>query len=121
MLEMILNDVAGIVRGTFLNGDWISLAIAFGSVLIASFAMQRVSQIGAMTLLGLTLFVLGGFLRGVFQTAAPSTTGANVGAQVEASWTHFMGMQAGTLLAYFIAFMLLIMFVFGLKSVVSRG
>ena len=32
-----------------------------------------------------------------------------------------MDMQAGTLLAYFIAFMLLIVMIFGLKSVVSRG
>ena len=73
MIEMIINDVSGIFRTTFLNGDWVSLAIAFGSVLVASLVMQRLTQIGSMTLLALTLFVLGGYLRGVLRSAAPET------------------------------------------------
>ena len=78
MLETIFNDVGNIFEGVFLNGDWIALAIAFGSVLVASLIMRRGTQIGSMTLLALVLFVIGGYLRGVFRGMAPAdSAGAN--------------------------------------------
>ncbi|MEE2691005.1 MAG: hypothetical protein VX640_05620 [Pseudomonadota bacterium] len=123
MLETIVNDVAGIIRHTFFSGDWVALLIAFGSVLLASLMMQRGTQIGSMTLLALVLFAIGGFLRGFFRGAP--TEGATYGDravnQLQYSWNSFMGMQAGTLLAYFIAFMVLIFLIFGVRSVLSRG
>ena len=123
MLQEIIGDVSGIIRGVFLNGDWVSLAIAFGSVVVAAFVMRRASQIGAMTLLALTLFVIGGFVRGALRGAAEPAAGATNRAvwQFQSSWSQFMNMQAGTLLAYFIAFMLLILVFFAVKSAVSRG
>lgn len=123
MLETIIDDVAGIFRGTFLNGDMIALVIAFGSVLVASLLMRRGTQIGSMTLLALVLFALGGFLRGYFRGApAPETTyGDRAVWQLESSWSHFMNLQAGTLLAYFIAFMFLILILFGVRSVFGRS
>lgn len=124
MLEMILNDVLSILRSTFLNGDWISLLIAFGSVVVAALAMRRSTQIGSMTLLALTLFVIGGYLRGVFAGPTPeggTVTGSRLVNQLEASWGQFMGMTAATLLAYFIAFMLLIIVLFGAKSILGRN
>ena len=124
MLEMILNDVLGIIRGTFLNGDWIGLVIAFGSVLIASFAMRRGTQIGSMTLLALTMFAIGGYLRGVYRGPRPQGDGVSGGelvSQLESSWGVFMTMSAGTLLAYFISFMLMIMIIFGMRTVFGRG
>ena len=123
MLEMILNDVLAIIRATFLNGDMISLLIAFGSVLIASLVMRRGGQIGSMTLLALTLFAIGGYLRGVFAGPTPEggVTGGRLVNQLEASWSVFMGLTAATLLAYFIAFMVLIFLIFGVRSVVARG
>lgn len=124
MLEMILNDVLGIIRGTFLNGDWIGLVIAFGSVLIASFAMRRGTQIGSMTLLALTMFAIGGYLRGIYRGHRPQGDGVSGGelvAQLESSWGVFMNMSAGTLLAYFISFMLMILIIFGMRTVFGRG
>ncbi|MEM9619827.1 MAG: hypothetical protein AAFX54_04570 [Pseudomonadota bacterium] len=124
MLEMILNDVLSIIRGTFLNGDWISILIAVGSVLIAALVMRRGTQIGSMTLLALTLFVIGGYLRGVFAGPTPESgtvTGGRLVNQLEASWGVFMNLTAATLLAYFIAFMLMILILFGTKSVFGRG
>ncbi|MFC2951604.1 hypothetical protein ACFOOP_06670 [Marinicaulis aureus] len=126
MLETIINDVINIFEGVFLSGDLIALVIAFGSVLVAVMLMRRSTQIGSMTLLGLLLFVIGGFLRGVFRgpvpedTAAVATTNRAVN-QLEYSWLQFMDMQAGTLLAYFIAFMVLILIFFGVKSMLARG
>lgn len=122
MLEMILNDVLGILRGTFLNGDWTSLLIAFGSVVIAALIMRRNTQIGSMTLLALVLFAIGGYLRGVF--AGPvegEVTGGRLVGQLEYSWSVFMSLTAATLLAYFIAFMLLIFVLYGAKTLLSRG
>ncbi|MBI1391870.1 MAG: hypothetical protein GC152_03925 [Alphaproteobacteria bacterium] len=122
MLQTILNDVFGIIRGVFLHGDVISLAIAFGSVVIAALIMQRASQIGAMTLLALFLFVIGSFLRAVVGGGPAEMSTADVaGAQLNASWSQFMNLQASSLLAYFIAFMVLILVFFAAKSVVSRG
>ncbi|MEO1015051.1 MAG: hypothetical protein AAFX08_07670 [Pseudomonadota bacterium] len=121
MLQTILNDVMNILRGVFLHGDAVSLGVAFGSVIIAALIMRRASQIGAMTLLALILFVIGGFARALLARAAPEGGGSAAGAQLESSWSQFMNLQAGTLLAYFLAFMALILVFFALKSVVARG
>ncbi|MBB5517942.1 hypothetical protein SAMN06297382_0218 [Amphiplicatus metriothermophilus] len=123
MLQTIINDVSGIFRSTFLTGDWIALVIAFGSVLVAALLMRRGGQIGSMTLLALVLFALGGYLRGVFRAPSGETAGYGERAisQLEASWLHFMDLQAGQLLAYFIAFMAIILVLYGLKSVLNRG
>ena len=123
MLETVINDVAGIFRTTFLNGDMIALVIAFGSVLVASLVMRRGTQIGSMTLLALVLFAVGGFLRGYFRgiPAAETTSGDRAVSQLNLMWSHFMNLQAGTLLAYFIAFMFLILILFGVRSVFGRS
>lgn len=122
MLEMILNDVLGIIRTTFLSSDWIGLVIAFGSVLTASFAMRRGTQIGSMTLLALTMFAIGGYLRGVYRgPQGDGVSGGELVAQLESSWGVFMNMSAGVLLAYFISFMLMILIIFGMRTVFGRG
>lgn len=123
MLETIINQAVDIFKGTFLTGDYIALVIAFGSVLVASLLMRRGTQIGSMTLLALVLFAIGGFLRGFFRGAptAGATEGDRAVAQIEQSWNAFMTMSAGSLLAYFVAFMVLILVLFGARSVFGRG
>lgn len=122
MLETIVNDVMSIFQATFLNGDWIGLGIAFGSVAITALLMRRGSQIGSMTLLSLVIFALGCYLRGVLAGATPSTVdGSRVVSQLEANWSQFMTMQAGTVFAYFLAFMLAIFVLFAVKTVIARG
>lgn len=121
-MEAIINDVVGILRGTFLSGDWIDILIAVIAVGAAAIMMRRSSQIGSMTLLALVLFMGGCFLRGVIARAgggAVDPTGATMG-QVEASWTRFMAMPAGALLAYFLAFMVAILAVFCVKILLAR-
>ncbi len=122
MLETIINDVSGIFRATFLSGDLIALLIAFGSVLLASLVMRRGTQIGSMTLLALVLFAIGSYLRGFFRgtPAEGVSQGDRVVSQLETSWMHFMNLDAGTLLAYFIAFMFLILVLFGARSILGR-
>lgn len=123
MLEAILTDVLGVLRGTFVYNDWISILIALGSVLVAALAMRRSGQLGSMTLLALALYALGGYLRGVFAGPEPqggSVTGGRLAGQLEASWASFMNLTAATLLAYFIAFMLLILVFFGAKALLTR-
>ncbi|MHA7873709.1 MAG: hypothetical protein ACX939_15270, partial [Hyphococcus sp.] len=108
---------------TFLSGDMISIFIALGSVMVAALLMRRGGQIGSMTLLALVLFALGGYLRGVFAgpTTASGVTGGRLVNQLEASWSVFMGLTAATLLAYFIAFMVLIIVLFGVKNLIARS
>lgn len=122
MLATIINQAVDIFRGTFLSGDWTGLAIAFGSVLVASLLMRRGAQIGSMTLLALVLFAIGGYLRGYFRwTPEGVSEGGRAVAQLERSWNGFMSLSAGSLLAYFVAFMVLIFVLFGVRSVIKRG
>lgn len=128
MLETILNDVIGVFKSTFMGGDIISIVIAAGAVVIAAFVMQRGTQIGSMTLLALVLFAFGGFVRGVMRGpvasdggSVASQTGGRAVNQINASIGQFYDLSAGGLLAYFIAFMLLIFLVFGVKAALNRG
>ncbi len=128
MLEAILNDVIGIFKATFMGGDLIGLTIAAGSIVIAALVMQRGTQIGSMTLLALVLFAFGGFIRGIMRGpvasdggSVASQTGGRAVSQVNASIGQFYELSAGNLLAYFIAFMLLIFLVFGVKAALNRG
>ena len=123
MLATIIDDVVSTFRATFFNGDWVGLGIAFAAVLIAALIMRRGAQIGSMTLMALVLFAFFGYMRGVFggNPSAQAIEGGRMVGQLEASWTQFMNMQAGTLLAYFLAFMIMIFALFGVKQVVGRG
>ena len=128
MLETILSDVIGVFRSIFTSGDMIGLAIALGAVAIAAFMMQRGGQIGSMTLLALVIFALGGFIRGVMKGpvatdggSVAAQTGSRAAGQINQSWAQFYSMEAGTLLAWFIAFMVLIFLIFGVKAALNRG
>ena len=128
MFETILNDVIGVFRSTFMGGDLIGIVIAAGAVVIAAFVMQRGTQIGSMTLLALVLFAFGGFVRGVMRGpvasdggSVASQTGGRAVSQINASIGQFYDLSAGALLAYFIAFMLLIFLIFGVKAALNRG
>ena len=124
MIDTILNDVVSVLQATFLHGDWRSLAVAFGSVVIAALLMRRGTQIFSMTIIALILFAIGGYLLGVLSPSAPAdpaATSSRFVGQLESSWAMFMQTTAANLLAYFIAFMALIIVLFGVKSVLSRG
>lgn len=128
MIETIFSDVIGVLKSTFMGGDLIGVGIAAGSVIIAAFVMQRGTQIGSMTLMALALFAFGGFLRGVMRGpvasdggSVASQTGGRAVGQINASIAQFYDLSAGGLLAYFIAFMLLIFLVFGVKAALNRG
>ncbi len=128
MLETILGDVLGVFRTIFLGGDVVGLAIALVAIGVGAFMMQRGTQIGSMTLLALTIFGAGGFIRGVFRgpavadgQSAIARTGNRAVGQFDASMGELYGMEAGTLLAWFIAFMALIFLTFGIKAAMSAG
>ena len=122
MIEAIFNDVVHAFRASFLSSDWRTIAIALGAAVIASFLMNRRGQIGSVTLLGLLLFAAGGILRGLF---TPRGEGVSFGeraiALVQGGMAQLLEMQAGLLIAYFIAFMVVILAMFGLRSAAGGG
>ena len=122
MFTTIINDMMGIVQAEFLNGDWVSMAIAFGSVLIAALFLNRASQVGGMTLFALVLFAIGGMVRAFLTKPAADAAASEGGAlgHFERGWAQFMDMPAGVLFAYFICFMVLILVFYVIKSVI-RG
>lgn len=123
MLAELLNEMLAILRATFLHGDWISLLIAFGSVVVAVMVMKRGTQVGSMTLMALTLFALGGYLRNLFAGPRPeggSVTGGRLVSEFNDSLGQFMDLTAANLLGYFLAFMLVILVLFGFRSILGR-
>lgn len=128
MIETIFADVVGVFKATFMGGDLIGLAIAAGSILIAALVMQRGTQIGAMTLLALAIFAGGNFIRGVMKGPLASDggsvatqTGGRAVSQFNSSLGQFYDMSAGGLLAYFIAFMVLIFLIYGIKAAIGNN
>ena len=123
MAQALINEVVAVIHSVFLGGDLVSLLIAFGSVLIAGLGMQRAGQLVGMTVMALALFVLASSARVIFGAGA-AADGASVGGravgQLQSGWTNLMSMPAGVLLAYFLAFMALILVLFLVKSVVAR-
>lgn len=122
-MQEVVNEVFGVLRGTFFSGDLIAILIAFGSVLVAALLMQRGSQIGSMTLLALVLFAIGGFLRGFFAGPDPAE-GAEGGRAISLANSRvdvFLDMSAGTLLGYFVAFMILILVFYYVRQMVKLG
>lgn len=120
MLDALLNDIVGIIRATFLGGEWLSLAIAFGAVLLAALVMQRPSQIGTMTVLALVLFILGNFINTAITGGATAPVGSRLASEAQSLWAQFLSLQVRSLLAYFLAFMVLVLGLFSLKALVSR-
>ncbi|MEM8937463.1 MAG: hypothetical protein AAGC77_13775 [Pseudomonadota bacterium] len=123
-MQQFLDEVIGVIRATFMSGDVIAILIAMGAVLIAALATRRSTQIGSTTLLALVLFVVGGYLRGVLtrgpgQSDADVTGGRLVG-QLNDSWAAFSVLPAQTLLAYFVAFLVIVFVLFGAKSLFGR-
>jgi hypothetical protein len=122
MLEAIFNDFVYAFRSTFFSSDWRTIAIALGAALLASFVMSRRGQIGSVTLLALLLFAIGGILRGIFMPLAEKVSlGDRTMSLVKSGVAHLMDMQAGLLIAYFLAFMAVILVMFGLRSAAGAG
>jgi hypothetical protein len=125
--QSIISDVMDVIRAIFLSGDWTTLLIALAAIILAVAMMRRGTQIGSMTLLALVLFAIGSYIHAYFAGPGPiiadgvAAQGNRAVNQLEASWFAFSNLQAGTLLAYFIAFMVMILLLFFVKSVLSRG
>ncbi|MEL7028561.1 MAG: hypothetical protein AAGL49_04970 [Pseudomonadota bacterium] len=116
MIENIITDIVGIVTTVFMSGDWISTALAFAVAIGAAFTMNRFGQIwgvslGALVLFGLLSLVLAIVLGG---GEMPVTS------RLESGWNQFMGMTAGGLLGYLIAFLIVIGASFAVRSAIKR-
>ena len=84
--------------------------------------MRRGTQIGSMTLLALVLFALGCIARGFYlaSQASDGSEGPSFMGRLEASYMEFASLQAGTIFAYFLGFMLILLVLFALKSLIAR-
>lgn len=117
MIEAFFNDIESAFRSSFFSNDWRTIAIALAAAAVAGLIMSRRGQMASVTLLALFLFAAGGFLRNLL---APRGEGVSLfdraGTLVEAGVMQILDMQAGLLIGYFIAFSVVVLAVFGLKS-----
>jgi len=122
MIEAIFNDIESAFRSSFFSNDWRTIAIALGAAAIAGLIMSRRGQLAQVTLLALLLFAAGGLLRNLL---APRGEGVSLfdraGTLLEAGVMQILNMQTGLLVGYFIAFAVVVLAAFGLKSAAGGG
>jgi len=122
VIEAFFNDIESAFRSSFFSNDWRTIAIALAAAAVAGLIMSRRGQMASVTLLALFLFAAGGFLRNLL---APRGEGVSLfdraGTLVEAGVMQILDMQAGLLIGYFIAFAVVVLAVFGLKSAAGGG
>jgi hypothetical protein len=107
-------DIWNAIQGIATHADLITIAIAVVAVLAAGFLMDGLGSIVTMTFIALVAF-------GVLQYArAVLLGGANAAALADVDWHALMTMQVQLLLAYAIAFAILIAIVSLIRSLIFR-
>ncbi|MEM6850987.1 MAG: hypothetical protein AAF527_04640 [Pseudomonadota bacterium] len=119
MVESFVADVMSILTTVFLSGDLVSTILAFVVAIGAAFTMNRFGQIWGVSLSALVIYGLLNLALGVFRVAGTDQP-MTIGQKIEASWSRFMGMTAGGLLGYFLAFLIVIVVVFLIRSAIKR-
>lgn len=122
MIEAVFNEIERAFRSSFFSNDWRTIVIALGAATIAGLIMGRRGQLVPVTGLALVLFAAGGLLRELFAPRAEGVTLFDrAGALIEGGIMDIAAMPVGLLLGYFIAFAVVVLAVFGLKSAAGGG
>jgi hypothetical protein len=104
------HSIVGIVTA----GDWIGLAIMVVVALVAGFAMQNFGSIVTATFGALVAYGVATYIRAV---AKP---GAKAAALAQSDWHDLLSLQVHSLLAYAVAFAIVIAIVHLVRSFVTR-
>jgi len=109
-----LMDIWHAVVAIFTAGDWISLGILVVIALAAGFVMQGFESIISTTVVALVLFGIAGYVKAV------AVGGQNAAAYAQTEWHNFLALTMQTLLAYAIAFAVIIAVVHAVRAMVIR-
>ena len=109
MLENVIDDVVGAFSNVFMVGDWMTVAIAVGAVVIAAFMTQRAGQAFQMALLGLVFYAAANYIRDALTRPASPEGGSPWVDSAQANWDAFMDLRLASFIAYFLVFYILIL------------
>lgn len=112
MVQQLIDLTTGVFQS--LSTDEIALGILLIVVLGSGLALRGFGHIVSMTLGALIVFAVALFARDVVQGGDPM-------ALAEGRWNHFLGLEMGTFLVYFIAFAIVITVIFLVKSMFQRA
>lgn len=110
-----LLDLWHSIQAIVTAGDWVSLAIMAVVALAAGLTMQNMGSIVSATVGALALFALAIFLR-----AAVVGGGKNLGALAQTDWHNLQAVTFHSLLAYAVAFAIVIGVVHAVRQVAAR-
>lgn len=111
-----LLDLWHSITGIAASGDWISLAIMVVIALAIGFAMQNYGSIVTATFAALVIFGVATYIRAV----AMGGKNASASALAQTDWHNFLSLTMHSLLAYAIAFAVVISIVHFVRSLVMR-
>lgn len=120
MLEQVIDDVVGAFSNVFMAGDWMTVAIAVGAIVIAAFMTQRVGQAFNMTFTGLALYAAANYIRDALQWPAAPEGGNPWVEAAQANWNAFMELRLASFIAYFLVFYILILILHFVMALLSR-
>jgi hypothetical protein len=98
------------------SGDYVTLAIMVVIALAAGFAMQNFGSIVTATFAALVLFALASYVRAV----AMGGKGVSASGLAESDWHNMLGLTVHSVLAYAIAFAIVIGVVHIIRQVATR-
>jgi hypothetical protein len=110
-----LMDIWNTIHGILTSSDLITLGLMALIALGAGFMMQSMGSIVTTTVVALVAFALVGYVRAV------TMGGQNASAFATKDWQAFQGLHMMTLLAYAVAFAVVIAVVHTARSVFMRG
>ena len=109
-----LMDIWNTIHGILTSSDVITLALMALIALGAGFMMQSMGSIVTTTVVALVAFALAGYVRAV------TMGGQNASAFATKDWQAFQGLHMMTLLAYAIAFGVVIAVVHAARNLIGR-
>lgn len=111
----MLDQLTNLVTGVFSTTDEITLGIMVVIVILTGLLMGSIAQIINFTLGALVLFAAALVARAIIMDKAEPM------ALAEQRWNAFLGLSMGEFLVYFVAFALVILGVFLVKSLFRRA
>lgn len=110
-----LIDLWHSVVGIFTSADMITLGIIIVIALAAGFMMESLGSLVTMTFAALVVFAVATYLRAIAMGG-----GKDASAVAQTDWHNLLGLQVQVILAYAIAFAVVIAIVHFIRSLVLR-
>lgn len=119
-MDFLIGDVRAAAESMFLSGNWIYLGMVIAAVLVGAASMRNLGQIICTSVLAmLVLAIIWIVYRGA-TSEAPTAPGTYM-SQLESGWANLGAMTGSSLVAYLIAFAVVILVLFLARSLLSRG